>query len=298
MRVAVLAAEDSWYFRDLLRAAGNDYELTCLPIQQMQAQVNRSGSQRILAGEHDLADFEAVLVRTMPAGSLEQVVFRMDALARYEAAGGVVLNPARAVEAAVDKYVTTAKLVAAGLPSPRTIVCQTAEGAMAAFEALGGDVVIKPLFGSEGRGIARLNDEAMALRAFKLLEQLGAILYLQEYIPHEGFDCRVLIVGERTFCMKRSNPLDWRTNVSRGATTERFEAAPELLQMARQAAQAVGAVVAGVDLLPARNGNWYVLEVNAVPGWKALASTLEMDIARTVLDFTREHVRQQRGANA
>ena len=59
---------------------------------------------------------------------------------------------------------------------------------MAAFERLGGDVVLKPLFGSEGRGITRLQDEALALRAFKMLEQLGAVLYLQEFIAHEGFD--------------------------------------------------------------------------------------------------------------
>ena len=292
MRFAVLANPDSWYFRDLLRAAGNDFELTCLAFDQLRAEVEGFGSQRIMAGDCDLAQFQALLVRTMSPGSLEQVVFRMDLLARYEAAGGIVLNPPRAVEAAVDKYLTTAKLVAAGLPSPRTMVCQTADDAMPAFASLGGDVVIKPLFGSEGRGIARLTDEAMAIRAFKLLEQLGAIIYLQEFIPHEGFDCRLFILGELCYAMKRSNPLDWRTNVSRGAVTEKFEPTANMIAMARQAAQAVGAVIAGVDLLPARDGTLYLLEVNAVPGWKALANTLQIDIARQVLEFTREQVEQ------
>lgn len=268
MRFAVLANADSWYFRDLLCAAGSDCELTCLEFDRLRAEVERTGSQRILSAEHDLASFDALLVRTMSPGSLEQVVFRMDLLARYEAVGGVVLNPPRAVEAAVDKYLTTAKLVAAGLPSPRTIVCQTAEEAMPAFEALGRDVVIKPLFGSEGRGIARVTDEAMALRAFKLLEQLGAIIYLQEFIPHEGYDCRLFILGKKCYAMKRCNPLDWRTNVSRGAVTETFTPTDEMLDMARRAADTVGAVIAGVDLLPARDGACYVLEVNAVPGWK------------------------------
>ncbi len=110
----------------------------------------------------------------MPPGSLEQVVFRMDALGRLEAAGATVINPPRAIECAVDKYLTTARLAAAGLLVPRTVACQTVEDAMAAFELLGGDVVIKPLFGSEGRGITRLQDEALAERAFRLLVQLGA----------------------------------------------------------------------------------------------------------------------------
>ena len=70
---------------------------------------------QITCGGRDLAEFDAVLVRTMPPGSLEQVVFRMDCLGRYEAAGGVVINPARAIEAAVDKFLTSAKLQAAGL---------------------------------------------------------------------------------------------------------------------------------------------------------------------------------------
>src|SRR5207253_5240277 len=102
----------------------------------------------------------------------------------------------------------------------RTIACQTADDAMIAFEALGGDVVVKPLFGSEGRGITRLNDEALALRAFKMLAGLGAVLYVQEFISHEGYDCRLLLIGDDIFAMRRTSTSDWRTNVSRGAATE------------------------------------------------------------------------------
>ena len=88
----------------------------------------------------------------MPAGSLEQVVFRMDIL---HSAKVPVLNPPRAVETCVDKFLTSARLAAAGLPTPETTACQTADDALAAFAELGGDVVVKPLFGAEGRGIAR-----------------------------------------------------------------------------------------------------------------------------------------------
>ena len=291
MRFAVLASPDSWYFRDLARAAGPEHELLCLPFSEIQSQVGRDGQVRVTSVGCELTDVDAVLVRTMPPGSLEQVVFRMDTLAQLEAAGVVVLNPPKAVEVAVDKYLTTARLARAGLRSPRTIACQTPDDALLAFEQLGGDVVVKPLFGSEGRGITRLNDEALALRAFKMLAGLGAVLYVQEFIPHEGYDCRLLILGDEIFAMRRHSTSDWRTNVSRGAATQRLQPTDEMIEMARRAATAVGAPLAGVDLLPGHDGQWYVLEVNAVPGWQALARTLQIDIARRVIEFTVHCVR-------
>jgi RimK family alpha-L-glutamate ligase len=295
MRFAVLASPESWYLGDLVRAAADEHEVVCLPFSEISSRIDAHGQFAVTTGGVDLGSFDAVLVRTMPPGSLEQVVFRMDALAQLEAQGVVVLNPPKAVEVAVDKYLTTARLARAGLRSPRTIVCQSADEAIAAFHELGGDVVLKPLFGSEGRGIARLNDDALALRAFRMLAQLGAVLYLQEFIPHEGYDCRLLLVGDDIFAMQRASTTDWRTNVSRGATTAAFHPTPELCDLARRAAAAVGAPLAGVDLLPGRDGQWYVLEVNAVPGWKALARTLGVDIARRVLEFAAAECRRRSG---
>jgi tetrahydromethanopterin:alpha-L-glutamate ligase len=295
MRFAVLAAPESWYARDLARAAAAEHEVVTIPFSSITAELSASGHPKICCGGLDLAEFDAVLVRTMPPGSLEQVVFRMDCLGQYEAAGGVVINPARAIEAAVDKFLTSAKLAKAGLLTPRTICCQTADEALAAFEELGGDVVLKPLFGSEGRGITRLNDEALAERAFKMLAQLGAVLYLQEFVPHEGCDLRLLVIGERILAMRRRNPLDWRTNISRGAKAEPFEPDAALVELARRAAAAVGAPLAGIDLLPSKDGRLYTLEVNAVPGWKGLAKAHSLDVARLVLDFVEEQALRRSG---
>jgi ribosomal protein S6--L-glutamate ligase len=283
MRLAVLCSPTSWYFRDLTRAAGHRHELVAAPFTQIQAHVAESRSL-VTSASIDLSTFDAVLVRTMPPGSLEQVVFRMDTLVRLEAGGKLVVNPPKAIEAAVDKYLTTARLAAGGLVTPPTIACQTWEDAMTAFAALGGDVVVKPLFGSEGRGITRINDEAIALRVFKSLAQIGAVIYVQQFISHAGHDLRVFVLGERMFAMRRRNGADWRTNVSRGATTEPVDVTPELADLARRASDAVGAWMAGVDLLPGRDGKLYVIEVNAVPGWKALARTHGVDIAQKVLD--------------
>ena len=159
MHFAVLCSPDSWYFRDLRRGAERSRGFDHYVSRSHGWQVGPEA--RIASAKFDLRTVDAVLVRTMPPGSLEQVVFRMDVLARLEAAGTLVVNPPRAIEAAVDKYLTTAKLHAAGLSTPRTFICQTVDDALAGFDALGGDVVLKPLFGAEGRGITRLNDEAL-----------------------------------------------------------------------------------------------------------------------------------------
>ncbi len=302
MKFAVLASPDSWYARDLMRAAASDHEIVVLPFSAISASV-LPDQQLVYSTPYSplptpyssLSDFDATIVRTMPPGSLEQVVFRMDCLARHEAADGIVINPARAIEAAVDKFLTTAKLHAAGLATPRTICCQTADEAMLAFEQLGRDVVLKPLFGSEGRGITRLTDENLALRAFKMLAQLGAVLYLQEFIGHEGHDIRLLVIGDRILGMRRINKLDWRTNISRGATAEAFTPDDSLIEIAHRAAAAVHAPLAGVDLLPGKDGRLYAIEVNAVPGWKGLAKALDIDVARMVLDFVAAEVRRVRG---
>lgn len=284
MHIAVLASPESWYLADLRRAAGTRHRISRVSFSQLASRLD-GGSLSVGSSGIDLSGVDCLLVRTMPPGSLEQVVFRMDALARLEAGGTRVVNPPRALEAAVDKYLASAKIQAAGLPVPRTVVCQTVNDAMAAFGLLGGDVVVKPLFGSEGRGITRVTDEAIALRAFKAIVQLQSVLYVQEFVPHAGFDLRLLVIGERVLAMKRTNHADWRTNVARGATTEPFQPTDEMVRIARSAAAAVGAPLAGVDLLPDQDGRLYVLEVNAVPGWRALAATLHIDVAAMVLDY-------------
>ena len=221
----------------------------------------------------------------MPPGSLEQVVFRMDALQRLAAGGIPVINSPKAIEAAVDKYLTLSLLQNAGFEVPATETSQTVDEAMEGFHRLGGDVVVKPLFGSEGRGIARIADEAIAVRTFKMLTQLGAVIYQQKFIDHEGYDVRLLVIGDEVLGMRRSNQLDWRTNVSRGAKAEAIEVSSDMADQAMRAAKSVDASIAGVDFLPAKDGRYYAIEVNAVPGWRAMAKTQEIDVAEKVLNY-------------
>jgi len=292
MQTAVLAASDSWYLQDLQRAGGNRFQVTPVSYKQLASHVDARRAL-VRSGDVDLGVFDALLVRSMPPGSLEQVVFRMVVLAQLEMAGVAVVNPPRAIEAAVDKYLATSRLSQAGLLVPQTFACQTAEAGLAAFEQLGGDVVVKPIFGSEGRGIVRLTDLDVAFRVLRSLEQMQAVLYLQEFIEHEGCDFRLFTIGDQTLGMRRCNRLDWRTNVGRGAEVQAVDVSPEWQSLALRAANAVGALVAGVDLLPGRDGQLYVLEVNAVPGWRALARATNVDVARCILEFAEQQVNSQ-----
>ncbi len=302
-RIGILGSRDSWYTKDLTRAAGKlprATELHWLNFGELEVSL---GQKDILGVQTNsiplgissapeqkpsrlecLQELDAILVRTMPLGSLEQVIFRMDCLQVLSQAGCKVINPPRSLEVAIDKWLTQHRLHLAKVLTPPTVACQTREAALAAFEQLGGDVLIKPLFGGEGRGILRIQDADMAWRACGTLQQLGQVMYVQQFLDHVGYDIRVLFIGSKMFSIKRIARVGaWRTNLSQGSRAEPHLLDDHQRDVAQRSAKAVGGSVLGVDLLPLRDGRLMVLEVNAVPGWKGLASTLDVDIAREVL---------------
>jgi len=290
LKIAVLGQAGSWYAADLSRAASaRGHELELFHFENLATR-SFKGRELLRCGESSLAEYDAVVVRTMPPGSLEQVVLRMDLLARLETRGVSVVNPPKAVECAVDKYLTTARLNAADLPVPETWVCEDEETALEAFDALGGDVVVKPLFGAEGRGILRVSDPDLALRTFRTLSRLQSVLYLQKYIHHPGHDLRIMVLdGKILGGMRRSNPHDFRTNVSRQGTAEPIELTSQQEEWAIRASQAVGTRIAGVDLLYDRFGQGYVIEVNGVPGWKAFSKVTGCDVALELIKSLEHH---------
>jgi RimK family alpha-L-glutamate ligase len=277
MRVAVLSSDRGWHTSDLIRALeARGHYGAFLPIRALSGSIGRS--PRLSIGATTLEEFDAVLVRTIPLGSLEQIVFRIDALHRLERLGVRVINPARVIERTVDKFYTSALLEEAGVLTPATVVAQTREEAMEAFREMG-DVIVKPLFGSNGRGIVRVTDEEIAHRVFRALELERAVFYLQQAIPHEGRDLRVFVLGGRILAaMWRSAP-GWRTNLSRGGEARAAELTPAWERLALSASEVVGADYAGVDLLPTPEGDTHVLEVNGSPGWRGLQPVSGIDIA-------------------
>ncbi|MEC7775032.1 MAG: RimK family alpha-L-glutamate ligase, partial [Planctomycetota bacterium] len=231
-----------------------------------------------------------LLVRSVPGGSLEQVVYRRDALQALRTAGVTVINPPKAVEAAVDKYLCLCRLHEAGLPVPRTIVCEDPDQALEAFGELDEQALVKPLFGAEGRGIIRPRSLAEAGSAIREITSQQGVFYLQEYIDHGGSDLRLFVMGNEILAsMKRKAPPgQWLTNISQGSSAESFAPGEDIEELALRAARAVGAEIAGVDILKGPDGAPRILEVNAIPGWRAISKVCGKDMALAVLDYVTE----------
>ncbi|MDI6868972.1 MAG: RimK family alpha-L-glutamate ligase [Coprothermobacterota bacterium] len=240
-----------------------------------------------------LESYDALVVRSIPSGSLEQIIFRVDVLHRLENLGVKVINSATTLERSVDKYYTSSLLEDAGIPTPRTIVAERFENAMEAFLQFK-DVVVKPLFGSEGKGIVRIQDEDMAYRVFKALELGNYIFYIQEFIPHRNRDIRVFLVGDEPIAgMVRESDL-WKTNIARGAKAQALELTTTLKDLSIRAAKILGAFYAGVDILESEDGKLFVTEVNGIPGWHGLQSTTDINIAERIAEHVIMLTQEQR----
>jgi RimK family alpha-L-glutamate ligase len=252
------------------------------------------GDVAVRSREISLDGCDAVIVRGIPRGSLEQVIFRVDALHALQERGVTCVNGPRAIERTIDKFLASALLARAGLPTPRTIACERPEDALEAFEELGGDVIVKPLFGSMGAGMARVDDGDVAHRVFSALALERAVYYLQETLPHDGRDLRALVVGGRVLAAIERVGSGWRANLARGARARAVQLSAEQERLCVEAAEVLGADYAGVDLLRAADGRDYVLELNGIPGWSGLQKATGVDVAAALV----AHVEEARSARA
>jgi RimK family alpha-L-glutamate ligase len=242
------------------------------------------GDVAVSSTELSLDGCDAVVVRGVPRGSLEQVIFRVDALHALQARGVTCVNGPRAIERTVDKFLASALLARAGVPTPRTVACERVDDALAAFETLGGDVIVKPLFGSMGAGMTRVDDADVAYRVFHALELERAVYYLQEALPHDGRDVRALVVGGRVLAAIERVGSGWRANLARGARARATQLSPEQERLCLQTAEVLGVNYAGVDLLRAADGRDYVLELNGIPGWRGLQEATGVDVAGALVE--------------
>jgi len=138
--------------------------------------------------------------------------------------------------------------------------------------------------------MVRVSDEEMAFRVFRTLETLRSVYYLQRAIDHDGCDLRVFVVGGRVIgAIERSAP-GWKTNLARGGRARAVTLPAARVEAALAAAKAVGADYAGVDLLPARDGTVYVVEVNGIPGWRGLQEATSSDVAGAIVEHLLERV--------
>jgi RimK family alpha-L-glutamate ligase len=248
------------------------------------------GDVSVRTREHWLDGCDAVIVRGIPRGSLEQVIFRVDALHALVERGVTCVNGPPAIERTVDKFLASALLARAGVPTPRTIACERPEDALEAFEELGGDVIVKPLFGAMGAGMTRVDDHDVAYRVFQALSLERAVFYLQEALPHDGGDVRALVVGRRVLAAIERVGSGWRANLARGARAQATQLTAEQERLCLDAAAALGVDYAGVDLLRATDGRDYVLELNGIPGWHGLQMATAVDVAAALVAHVEQRV--------
>lgn len=200
---------------------------------------------------------------------LERCVSHSRALAALqilETWGIPCVNSAHVAQVCGDKLATTLALEAAGVPTPAVRVAFTAETALAAIEEMGYPVVLKPAVGSWGRLLAKINDREAAEAILEHKETLGsyqhAIFYAQQYIDKPGRDIRSFVVGDETICAITRTSTHWITNTARGGQSANCPITPDIDQMSRAAAQAVGGGIVAVDLLETPDGGVLVNEVN------------------------------------
>jgi len=236
-----------------------------------------------------------VLVRGIPTGTLEQVILRLDLLHELQARGIPVCNPPRAIERTVDKAMTNILLRRAGLPTPATWICESERQARELCEReweAGGKVILKPLFGSQGRGL-RLLEPGAPLPGEGESEFRG-VYYLQRLIEpagEEARDIRVLVIGGRArAAMLRRNTF-WITNRAQGGRCEPLPLEPRLCRLAEAAAQALAVDYAGVDLIAGADQRLCLLEVNGIPAWQGLQRTCSLDIAALLAGHMRARMR-------
>ncbi|MFX0188488.1 MAG: RimK family alpha-L-glutamate ligase [Candidatus Hodarchaeota archaeon] len=227
------------------------------------------------------------LVRGFGACAAQKIFFRLDILRSIEEYGIRLINSREALELASDKFLTSIILEKNNIPTPKTIICEDPQEAIESFEELGGDAVLKPLFGSKGIGITRLNDKSFAENVIYSLGHLNEIFYLQEFIEHYNQDIRILIIGDNAIAGMYRVSDNWKTNIHAGARMEPIELTTELKKLAINAAKAVKTEIAGVDIIESEKG-LYVLEVNSIPGFTALQKVTDINIAEKIIRYFLE----------
>jgi RimK family alpha-L-glutamate ligase len=222
----------------------------------------------------------AVLVRSIPDGSFEQITLRLGLLHALADREVPVVNEAKAIERCVDKSMTVFRLERAGLPVPpswTTELPRKAAAIVAREAAAGHATVLKPLFGSQGRGLRLLRGPD----DLPPPDEVAGVYHLQRFVgaTADWHDFRVLVIdGAATAAMVRRG-ISWITNVRQGARPEPLAVDGQIGELAVAAARAVGCVYAGVDLIRDPSGRLLLLEVNSMPAWRGLQAVTRIDLA-------------------
>jgi tetrahydromethanopterin:alpha-L-glutamate ligase len=282
-RVAIFSEARDWHARRIarhLRAMGGEPRLVhlgkCQFISAAPSGIAIPGFGRRLP--------DACIVRSVPGGTFEAVTRRLGILHALRELGIVVWNDARVIERCVDKSTTTFLMQRAGIAVPRTWTVERKDRATAIVrrELRRGPLVVKPLFGSQGRGLRLITGPEQLPEP----DEVDGVYYLQRFMGVEGengfHDFRIFVANGKPVAGMIRRGAGWITNVKQGGTPEPLGRDRQLEELAVRAANAVGADFCGVDLLRGANGETVVLEVNSMPAWSGLQKVSAVDIAEVL----------------
>jgi [lysine-biosynthesis-protein LysW]--L-2-aminoadipate ligase len=209
------------------------------------------------------------------------------------------ISPHETVHICGDKLLTSAALQEAGVPNPHTKLALTPEAALAGIEEMGYPVVLKPMFGSWGRLLARINDRDAAEAVLEHKQTLGgyqhSVVYIQEYVEKPQRDIRSFVVGDETICaIYRTSP-HWITNTARGGEASNCPVTSEIDELSRAAAHCVGGGFVAIDLLETPDGRLLVNEVNHTPEFRNSIDTTGVDIPSKVVEYTLKTATEKPG---
>ena len=285
MKIGVLTKNpESWHSKQLEKAIiKNNAEPFFFRFTEIAAKIEKN-LQIYAKNTNIIKEVPAIIVRPIGRGSLEEIIFRLDVLHSLERFGVLIINPPKSIEISVDKYYSLNLLKQYGIPVPRTVATENPEEALEAFKWLGGDVIVKPLFGSRGIGSTRISDPEIATRIFRALTYHHNVIYLQEYIEHGFSDIRAFIIGDQVAASMRREAQTWKTNISLGAKPKPVKLSGELEDLAIKASRIIGCKVAGVDIVESRKGP-LIVEINSQPGWRGLQTVTKVNIADEIVKY-------------
>jgi RimK family alpha-L-glutamate ligase len=285
-RIAIFTDDPGWHGKQLrLAFAVHGFSAEYVSLTECRIQL-QDGLLPLFIPGFTGALPDAVFVRGVPGGSLAEVVLYLDILHALKIMGVPVYNDGHAIERSVDKGMTSFLLQQHAVPTPQTWVLRDRQAALAVAEEqlrAGHQLISKPIFGSQGEGIRRL--EKMT-DLFWLAHSQG-VYYLQRFVQcaGEGYsDWRVFVVRGKVIATMRRRGVHWLNNVARGASCEAMQVEHAMADIAVRAVQALQMSYAGVDIIRNQDGNYQVIEVNSIPAWKGLESVCDIQVAKILVD--------------
>jgi tetrahydromethanopterin:alpha-L-glutamate ligase len=299
----VVTDTNDWTANALIQEARKrGFETFCLDLGKVGTTIGKDIKHE--ADGVNLSELDAIIIRDMGPGKNDAHVFRFDVLRELEESGVLMINSPAAIQNAANKFHTSCLISKAGIPTPKTIVTQETRSAMKLIESLK-DVIIKPIFGYKGIGIKRIKSNKVInpdgtpdkTEVYDLITHYieeNGILYIQEFIENPGRDIRAFIVNDSVVgaIYRKAPDGGWLNNLSQGGTSEECKLTTEQENICLNAARAVGAVFAGVDLIEGKNG-CFVLEVNATPSGAGIYNSLNINVAEHILNTIENRLQNQ-----